>query len=156
MKTLILILSILSINTYATEVQRTSNGIVFMVDTSTGKHCWGLPQNFDLSMFPTSPMDIEAAAKQYNWPAPTGDQLTACQVMTAEIWKVQPWKTQTTRPVYQVTSGQKTSTQIDRVNVGVTCGALVQAYSATIKSLTWRMVTGNTGKQGAAVCEKAQ
>ncbi len=94
---------------FATEVQRTSTGVVFMVETSTGKHCWGLPQNFDLSKFPTTPMDVEAAAKQYNWPAPTGDQLTACQALTAEIWKVQPYKTSLTRPVYSVVAGTKTA-----------------------------------------------
>jgi hypothetical protein len=38
----------------AAEVQRTSTGIVFMVQTSTGKHCWGMQPNFDLSKFPTT------------------------------------------------------------------------------------------------------
>lgn len=140
----------------ALEVQRTATGYVFMVQTSTGKHCWGMPQNADLAYFPTTAMDIEQAAKQFNWPAPTGDQATACQALLADIWTVQPWRDAKTRPVYAVSSGSKTDMEIDRVAVGVKCGALVQAYSTTINKLSWRMVTGITGKQGAAVCEKAQ
>jgi len=140
----------------AIEVQRTSNGIVFMFESATGKHCWALPQtNLDLSMFPTTAMDIEAAAKQYNWPTPTGDAKTLCDALTQDIWKVQPWRTATTRPVYALDpTGKKSDTRIDTVNINVTCGAYVQAYSASITKLTWRLVTGNAGKQGAAVCEK--
>lgn len=148
------LLSIFMTQAHALEVQRTSAGIVFMFESSTGKHCWGLPQVIDLSYFPTSAMDVEAAAKQFNWPKPAGDQLVACQALTSEIWKVQPWRDATTRPVYGVDkNGDKTDTRIDSVNVGTKCGTLVKAYSATIKKLTWRMVTGNKGKQGAAVCE---
>lgn len=153
---IILLLCIVCIPAHAVEVQRTNTGIVFMIQTATGKHCWGLQPNFDLSKFPTTAMDIEQVAKQYNWPTLTGDQATACKALTAEVWTVQPWRSLTMRPVYSVVNGAKTDTEIDRVNIGAICGTKVQAYSATITALSWRMVTGNAGKQGAAVCEKAQ
>lgn len=153
---IVLIALIFCLPAHAVEIMRTSIGYVFMVESDTGKHCWGMPQNVDLSYFPTSPMEIEQAAIKYKWPAPTGEQFTACQTLLADIWTVQPYKDLLTRPVYAVIGGSKTNERIDVIPVGAQCGTLVQAYSSTIKKLTWRMVTGSGGKQGAAVCEQAQ
>jgi len=155
---IILLLCIVCIPAHAVEVQRTNTGIVFMIQTTTGKHCWGLQQNFDLSKFPTTAMDIEQVAKQYNWPNPAGDQQVACDALTKIVWTVQPYirnGKSYPRNVYQIdVAGNKTDTKIDKVNSGTMCGNFVQAYSATITTLEWRMVTGNAGKHGAAVCEK--
>lgn len=149
------ILSTVMQSASAIQVQRTATGYVLVFDTPTGKTCWGIPQTVDLSKFPTTPMNVEDVIKQYNWSAPTGEQLTVCQALTAEKWTVQPWRSATSRPVYALDpTGKKIDTRIDAVNVGVSCGAYVQAYSATITKLTWRMVTGNHGKQGAAVCQR--
>jgi hypothetical protein len=115
-----------------------------------------MPQHVDLKIFPKTPMDIiEAAAKVDNWPAPTSIQLAACQALLKVVWKVQSNQAITTQPVYSVNNGAKTDTKIDDVNVNTVCGAYIQ-NDGTNNKQTWRMVTGNAGKQGAAVCEQTQ
>lgn len=132
---------------------------VVMVETATGKHCWGMPQNLDYSFLPDKPMDIEAAAKKYNWKNPTGKQKAACQALMQIVWKVHSNQDQATQPVYQITDGKDnshnkvTDTVIDKVDTNTICGGYVNNYGVS-EDRTWRMVTGKAGKHGAALCKK--
>lgn len=130
-----------------------------MVETATGKHCWGMPQNPDLSYFPDKPMDIEAAAKKFKWRNPSGAQLKTCKAMMNIIWKVYANQDQTTQPVYKIDDNKEnihnkvTDTVIDHINTNAVCGGYVNNYGIS-DDLSWRMVTGKAGKQGAALCKE--
>jgi len=154
-KLLILIFLLLATTVHAIDIQRSGDGYVLYYQDETGKHCLGMPQHLDLNKLPSCPMSLETAAKTMGWDKPTGENLTTCLKFMEDIWTVQPYRNYTTRPVYQISNdGKKTSTKIDVVNVGKRCDEFVQAYSATVKKLTWRRVVGNNNKEGAAVCEK--
>lgn len=138
-------------------------GYVIMVETPTGKHCWGMPQHLDLSKFPDNPMDVEAAAAKYNWPTPTGEQLKACNEMMHITWKVYSDLDQPIQPVYKVEDNDHhvhnkvmdTDPPIDHIDVNTPCGEYINNYGIST-DLTYRQVTGKAGKQGAALCKKSQ
>jgi len=136
-----------------------NSSYVIMVETATGKHCWGMPQNLDYSFLPDKPMDLEAAAKQFKWKKPVGDQFTACQALMRIVWKVYSNQDQATQSVYKVIDNNDnvhnkvTDDVIDEVNTNTVCGGYVNNYGIS-DDLTWRMVTGKTGKHGAALCKR--
>lgn len=137
------------------------NNYIIMIETATGKHCWGIPQNLDYNALPDKPMDIEAAAKRFKWKEPVGKQSTACKALMRIVWKVYSNQDQATQPVYQITDNKDktynkvTDTVIDNINTNTVCGGYVNTYGIS-EDLTWRMVTGNTGKRGAALCKKSK
>lgn len=142
-------------------IRKAPNGYIIMLQTPTGKHCWGMPQKLDLSYIPDKPMDIEAAAARYKWKTPKGKQRQLCEQMKKINWKVHANQDQSTQPVYEVIDGSNevhnhvTDTVIDRISTNSTCGGYIQNYGIS-DDLTWRQVTGKNGKQGAALCKEYQ
>ena len=128
-------------------------GYVIMIQTPTGKHCWGMPQRLDLSYLPDKPMDVEAAAKKFHWKKPTAKQLELCEKMQEITWKVYSNQEQATQPVYKIADNIVTDTKIDDVDTNTLCGDYVASYGIS-EDQTWRRITGKTGKQGAALCKE--
>jgi hypothetical protein len=143
----------------AATIKKTAKGYVIMIETPTGKHCWGMPQHLDLKYFPEKPMDVEAAARKYHWPKPSKDQKSACQAMKKIRWKVSSNQQQTMQPVYKIIDNKDklhnkvTETVIDEINSNAVCGAYVNDYGISTDQ-TWRLVTGKSGKEGAALCKE--
>lgn len=144
---------------HAFVIQKAGKGYVVMLETPTGKHCWGMPQHLDLSFIPDKPMDVEAAAKKLKWKKPVGDQLAVCKALKQIVWKVYSNQDQPIQPVYQVVDNKDkihnkvTDNKIDEINTNTVCGGYVNNYGIS-DDLSWRMVTGKAGKQGAALCRR--
>lgn len=140
-------------------IQKTPKGYIIMVQTATGKHCWGMPQHLDLSYIPATPMDIEAAATRFKWKTPAGKERKLCQQMKNLTWKVYSNQDQATQPVYKVVDNKDkehnhvTDTIIDHISAGSACDGYIHNYGIS-NDLTYRQVTGKNGKQGAALCKE--
>ena len=71
-----------------------------------------------------------------------------------ETWLVTPYRDNTTRAVYEITTEfPSVKIKIGDVNVGVECGDKVAAYSSTITVFEWRKVTITEG-EGVTVCRR--
>ncbi|MEJ2438857.1 MAG: hypothetical protein P8Z72_04205 [Gammaproteobacteria bacterium] len=100
-----------------------------------------------------------AGIMMFSWPKPSKDQKSACQAMKKIRWKVSSNQQQTMQPVYKIIDNKDklhnkvTETVIDEINSNAVCGAYVNDYGISTDQ-TWRLVTGKSGKEGAALCKE--
>lgn len=83
-------------------------------------------------------------------------QVEYCRTLIpAERWIVDQYRTNPTRPVYEITANfPSVKAKIGDIAHGTSCGSHVAPYSAAITAYEWRRVTLPDQREGVSVCRR--